>query len=120
MEKSPDGRRLLFLGDSQRHQLRLRKVELRMLGNAAPESTHRDAGASMLHIALICPLGLRRWACGCSGSGQAYSDGADRGRVVKHGTTLSFQYDNGKVWNADYEMDGAGGLKLNGSYYLRQ
>ncbi|MDO8750750.1 MAG: hypothetical protein Q7K03_06365 [Dehalococcoidia bacterium] len=46
------------------------------------------------------------------------TDGSDRGRVVIHGTTLSFQYDNGKVWNAEYKFDG-GTLVLNGSYYSR-
>lgn len=48
----------------------------------------------------------------------AYIEGGNRGKVVKRGTTLSFQYDNGKVWNAEYKMDG-GALMLNGKMWLR-
>ena len=56
-----------------------------------------------------------------SGSTSAYLDGGDRGKVVKRGTVLSFTYDNGKVWNADYKLDGGGSaLVLNGNYWLRQ
>jgi hypothetical protein len=54
-----------------------------------------------------------------AGSTSAYLEGGDRGKVVKRGTVLSFTYDNGKVWNADYKLDG-GALVLNGNYWLRQ
>jgi hypothetical protein len=54
-----------------------------------------------------------------AGSTSAYLDGGNRGRVVKRGNTLSFTYDSGKVWNADYKLDG-GALVLNGNYWLRQ
>jgi hypothetical protein len=53
------------------------------------------------------------------GNTSAYLDGGNRGKVVKRGTTLSFTYDNGKVWNADYKLDG-GALVLNGNYWMRQ
>lgn len=53
------------------------------------------------------------------GSTSAYLDGGDRGKVVKRGTTLSFTYDNGKVWNAEFKLDG-GALVLNGNYWMRQ
>jgi hypothetical protein len=54
-----------------------------------------------------------------SGSTDAYLDGGDRGKVVRRGTTLTFHYDNGKVWNADYKLDG-GALMLNGNLWTRQ
>jgi hypothetical protein len=53
------------------------------------------------------------------GNTSAYLDGGNRGKVVKRGMTLSFTYDNGKVWNADYKLDG-GALVLNGNYWMRQ
>jgi hypothetical protein len=54
-----------------------------------------------------------------AGNTSAYLDGGDRGKVVKRGTTLSFTYDNGKVWNAEFKLDG-GALVLNGNYWMRQ
>lgn len=54
-----------------------------------------------------------------AGNTSAYLDGGNRGKVVKRGATLSFTYDNGKVWNADYKLDG-GALVLNGNYWMRQ
>jgi hypothetical protein len=56
-----------------------------------------------------------------TGSTNAYLEGGDRGRVIKRGTTLSFTYDNGKVWNAEYKFDGGGSaLVLRGDTWLRQ
>ena len=52
-------------------------------------------------------------------STSAYLDGGDRGKVVKRGTVLSFTYDNGKVWNSEYKMDG-GALVMGKNYWLRQ
>jgi hypothetical protein len=54
-----------------------------------------------------------------SGSTSAYLDGGNRGRVVKRGTLLTFTYDNGKVWNTEYKLDG-GALLLNGNLWTRQ
>ncbi|MBI3855802.1 MAG: lipocalin family protein [Planctomycetes bacterium] len=54
-----------------------------------------------------------------TGRSDAYLTGGDRGKVIKRGNTLSFTYDNGKVWNAEYKLDG-GALVLNGNYWLRQ
>lgn len=53
-----------------------------------------------------------------SGVTSAYLEGGDRGKVIKRGGTLSFTYDNGKVWNTEYKFDG-GVLVLNGNYWLR-
>lgn len=55
-----------------------------------------------------------------TGTTSTYLDGGDRGKVVKRGTTLTFHYDNGKVWNAEYKIDGGQALVLNGNYYLKQ
>jgi hypothetical protein len=56
-----------------------------------------------------------------SGTTSSYLEGGDRGKVVKRGTTLSFTYDNGKVWNAEYKFDGGGSaLVLNGNFWLKQ
>lgn len=54
-----------------------------------------------------------------AGSTDAYLDGGDRGKVVRRGTALTFHYDNGKIWNADYKLDG-GALMLNGNLWTRQ
>lgn len=54
-----------------------------------------------------------------SGTTSAYLDGGNRGRVVKRGNVLSFTYDNGKVWNSEYKMDG-GALVMGKNYWLRQ
>jgi hypothetical protein len=53
------------------------------------------------------------------GSTSAYLDGGDRGKVVRRGNLLTFHYDNGKVWNTDYKLDG-GALMLNGNLWTRQ
>lgn len=53
------------------------------------------------------------------GTSNTLVEGADRGKVVKRGNVLTFTYDNGKTWSAAYELL-QGGLKLNGSLYLRQ
>jgi hypothetical protein len=55
-----------------------------------------------------------------TGTTSAYLEGGDRGKVIKRGTTLTFHYDNGKVWNAEYKLDGGQALVLNGNYYLKQ
>lgn len=52
------------------------------------------------------------------GTTDAYLEGGDRGRVVKRGNTLSFTYDNGKVWNTDYRFDG-GALWLGKNLWLK-
>lgn len=55
-----------------------------------------------------------------SGSTSAYLDGGNRGKIVKRGTMLTFHYDDGKVWNAEYKLDGGQGLWLNKSCWFRQ
>jgi hypothetical protein len=45
--------------------------------------------------------------------------GASRGKLVKRGSTLTFHYDDGHTWSAQYEV-GGGGLKLNGQLYIKQ
>jgi hypothetical protein len=56
-----------------------------------------------------------------AGSTSAYLEGGDRGRVVKRGNVLTFQYDNGKVWSPKYSLDGGGkALVLNGKAWFRQ
>ncbi|MBI4199719.1 MAG: hypothetical protein HY535_04525 [Chloroflexi bacterium] len=54
-----------------------------------------------------------------SGTGQATLAGGDRGRVVVRGDILSFQYDNGEVWNATYKLKEHDVLLLNGNQYLK-
>jgi acylphosphatase len=53
------------------------------------------------------------------GRTDAYLDGGDRGRVVKRGTTLSFIYDNGKVWNTEFKFDG-GAVWFGGNLWMKQ
>jgi len=56
-----------------------------------------------------------------TGTTNAYLEGGDRGKVVKRGNVLSFTYDNGKVWNAEFKFDGGGSaLMLNGKMWLKQ
>ena len=43
-----------------------------------------------------------------TGRTDAYLQGGDRGKVIKRGTTLSFTYDDGKVWNTEFKFDGGG------------
>ena len=43
-----------------------------------------------------------------TGRTDAYLQGGDRGRVVKRGATLTFTYDDGKVWNTEFKFDGGG------------
>ncbi|HUR38273.1 MAG TPA: hypothetical protein VM222_02215, partial [Planctomycetota bacterium] len=54
-----------------------------------------------------------------AGRTDAYLDGGDRGRVVKRGTTLSFMYDNGKVWNTEFKFDG-GAVWFGGNFWMKQ
>jgi hypothetical protein len=53
------------------------------------------------------------------GRTNAYLEGGDRGRVVKRGNVLTFTYDNGKVWNADFRFDG-GAVWFGKNLWLRQ
>jgi len=52
------------------------------------------------------------------GTTDAYIEGGDRGRVIKRGNTLSFTYDNGKVWNTEYRFDG-GALWLGKNLWMK-
>lgn len=45
--------------------------------------------------------------------------GGSRGKIVKRGPTLTFQYDDGTTWMAGYELY-SNGLKLDGKIYLKQ
>lgn len=53
------------------------------------------------------------------GRTDAYLQGGDRGRVVKRGTTLSFMYDDGKVWNTDFRFDG-GAVWFGKNLWMKQ
>lgn len=53
------------------------------------------------------------------GRSEAYLDGGNRGRVVKRGNTLSFTYDNGKVWNTEFKFDG-GAVWFGGNLWMKQ
>ncbi len=51
-------------------------------------------------------------------AGHASVEAQNRGRVVKRGNNLTFTYDDGKIWNATYELRG-GALILNGNAWFR-
>lgn len=53
------------------------------------------------------------------GRTDAYLQGGDRGRVVKRGGTLSFTYDDGKVWNTDFRFDG-GAVWFGKNLWMKQ
>ena len=54
-----------------------------------------------------------------TGRTEGYLDGGDRGRVVKRGNTLTFTYDNGKIWNTDYRFDG-GAVWFGKNLWMKQ
>jgi hypothetical protein len=61
----------------------------------------------------------KRSSSSTSGSGvDAYTDGGERGTVVKRGNNLTFRNDKGEVWNAEYKLEG-GALMLNGVLWTR-
>jgi len=53
------------------------------------------------------------------GRTEGYLNGGDRGRVVKRGNTLTFTYDNGKVWNTDFRFDG-GAVWFGKNLWMKQ
>lgn len=57
-------------------------------------------------------------SAGGPSTADAYLENGKRGRVVCRGTTLTFHYDNGEVWNAEYRLEG-GALLLNGKLWTR-
>ena len=54
-----------------------------------------------------------------TGRTEGYLDGGDRGRVVKRGNTLTFTYDNGKIWNTDFRFDG-GAVWFGKNLWMKQ
>jgi len=53
-------------------------------------------------------------------SGTGLAEANERGRVLRQGDTLVFQFDNGQRWVARFRVAGRDGLYLNGTLYLRQ
>jgi len=53
------------------------------------------------------------------GRTEGYLNGGDRGRVVKRGNTLTFTYDNGKIWNTDFRFDG-GAVWFGKNLWMKQ
>lgn len=45
--------------------------------------------------------------------------GGGRGKLIKRGNVLTFHYDDGKTWSANYEV-GGGGMKLDGRLFIKQ
>ncbi|MBC8010865.1 MAG: hypothetical protein H7067_12305 [Burkholderiales bacterium] len=54
------------------------------------------------------------------GNTSGVSQGADRGRVVRRGSTLTFHYDNGEARTSDYRIVDGRALKLGGETYFKQ
>src|SRR5262249_53868946 len=58
-------------------------------------------------------------AGGYTGSMNWVKEGGGRGRIIKRGNVLTFQYDDGKVWSGAYKLEGSNGLKLGDSLYTK-
>jgi len=53
-------------------------------------------------------------------STSVYAEGDGRGKILRRGKFLTFQYDSGRTWSVEYELKGGSGLSLGGTIWIKE